>query len=208
MTLRLPLAAALVLALTLAGCGSMDGTEEAGSTQPATVTETVTETQTVPEEPEVKCSTAGVRLTLPEQELPPEVADVRERIFGAAVACDYETLEQIALEKGAGFTFSYGSGDSAAEYWRQVEEAGTERPLPMLALATILTMPYTRNESGSYAWPTAYSESPTEEAWQVLVVSGLYTQEQIDSMKAGGSYLGYRTAITADGDWQFFVAGD
>ena len=147
-------------------------------------------------------------LTLPEQELPPEVADVRERIFGAAVACDYETLEQIALEQGEGFTFSYGSGDSAAEYWRQVEEAGTERPLPMLALATILTMPYTRNESGSYAWPTAYNESPTEEAWRVLVVSGLYTQEQIDSMKAGGSYLGYRTAITADGDWQFFVAGD
>ena len=42
----------------------------------------------------------------------------------------------------------------------------------------------------------------------MLVDSGLYTQEQIDSMKAGGSYLGYRTAITADGDWQFFVAGD
>jgi hypothetical protein len=208
MTLRLPLAVVLVLALGLPGCGSTDATEDAGSTQPATVTETVTETQTAPEEPEVKCSTAGVRLTLPEQELPPEVADVRERVFGAAVACDYETLEQIALEKGAGFTFSYGSGDSAAEYWRQVEEAGTERPLPMLALATILTMPYTRNESGSYAWPTAYNESPTEADWEVLVVSGLYTQEQIDSMKAGGSYLGYRTAITGDGDWQFFVAGD
>ena len=40
MTIRLPLAGALVLALALAGCGSMDGTEEAGSTQPATVTET------------------------------------------------------------------------------------------------------------------------------------------------------------------------
>ncbi len=127
MTLRLPLAAALALALALAGCGSTDGTEEAGSTQPATVTETVTETQTVPEEPEVTCSTAGVRLTLPEQELPPEVADVRERIFGAAVACDYETLEQIALEKGAGFTFSYGSGESAAEYWRRSRRTGTER---------------------------------------------------------------------------------
>ncbi len=23
-----------------------------------------------------------------------------------------------------------------------------------------------------------------------------------------GGYLGYRTAITAEGDWQFFVAGD
>ena len=106
------------------------------STQPATVTETVIETQTVPEEPEVKCSTAGLRLTLPEQELPPEVADVRERIFGAAVACDYETLEQIALEKGEGFTFSYGSGDfGCRRTGGSVEEAGTERPLPMLALA-------------------------------------------------------------------------
>ena len=79
----------------------------------------------------------------------------------------------------------------------------------MRTLATILTMPFTRNESGSYAWPTAYSESPTDEAWQALVDAGLYTQEQIDQMKAGGTgYLGYRTAITADGDWQFFVAGD
>ena len=24
----------------------------------------------------------------------------------------------------------------------------------------------------------------------------------------GTGYLGYRTAITPDGDWQFFVAGD
>ena len=78
----------------------------------------------------------------------------------------------------------------------------------MRTLATILTMPFTRNESGSYAWPTAYDEAPTDEAWQALVDAGLYTQEQIDSMKAAGSYLGYRTAITADGDWQFFVAGD
>jgi superfamily I DNA/RNA helicase len=91
-------------------------------------------------------------------------------------------------------------------YRKMLEEEGTEKP--MRALATILTLPYTRNESGSYAWPTAYSERPTEEAWQALVDAGLYTQEQIDSMKTAGSYLGWRTAITADGDWQFFVAGD
>jgi hypothetical protein len=196
------------LALALAGCGSGNGAEDAASTQPETVTETVAETETVAAEPEAKCSTAGLRLTLPEQELPAEVADVRRRVFGAAVACDYETLEQIALEKGEGFTFSYGGGDSAAAYWRRLEEAGTEQPLPMRALAAILTMPYARNESGSYAWPTAYSEAPKDADWQALVDAGLYTQEQVDSMKAGGSYLGYRTAITADGDWQFFVAGD
>lgn len=194
-------------ALALAGCGG--NSESASAPQPVTVTETVTETATVPApEPEVSCSAAGLRLALPEQDLPAPVADVRKRIFDAAVACDYDTLEEIALEQGDGFTFSYGGGDSAAHYWRQVEEANTEQPLPMRALAAILATSYTRNETGSYAWPTAYSEAPSDEAWQALVDAGLSTQEQVDSMKAGGSYVGYRTAITADGDWQFFVAGD
>ena len=204
MSVRLLLAAVLVLAL--AGCGSDDGSDDAASTQPVTVT--VTETETVAAVPEVTCSTAGSRLTLPEQELPAEVADVRKRIFDAAVACDYDTLEEIALEQGAGFTFSYGGDTDASEYWRSVEQDLAAEPKPMRALVSILTLPFTRNESGSYAWPTAYSEAPTDEAWQALVDVGLYTQEQVDSMKAGGSYLGYRTAITADGDWQFFVSGD
>jgi hypothetical protein len=202
--MRLVLAA--VLALAFAGCGSDEG-NDAASTQPVIVTETVTQTETVSEEPEVTCSTAGLRLTLPEQELPAEVADVRKRIFDAAVACDYDTLEQIALEKGAGFTFSYGGETDASEYWHRLEEEGTEKP--MRGLATILTLPYTRNESGSYAWPTAYSENPTEEAWRDLVYSGLYSAEVVDRMRDQNTgYLGYRTAITADGDWQFFVAGD
>jgi hypothetical protein len=198
--------ALLVAASTsvLAACGSE---EEAAA--PVTVTETVTQTQTVPQppaEPQADCSTSALRLTLPGQDLPAAVADVRQRVFEAAVACDYDTLEQIALERGEGFTFSYGGGDSAAAHWRELEESGAEEP--MRVLATILTLPFTRNESGSYAWPTAYDESPTEADWQALVDAGLYTQEQIDQMKAGGMYLGYRTAITADGDWQFFVAGD
>jgi len=210
--MRLLLASALVLALVLPGCGSKDADEAAAPqpvtvTQTETVTETETEAETVPAEPEVRCSTAGLRQTLPEQSLPPEVDEVRKRVFAATVACDYETLEQIALEEGAGFTFSYGGGTSAAEHWRMLEESGAEEP--MRILATILTLPYTRNESGSYAWPTAYQESPSEADWQALVDAGISTQEEVDSMKAGGSgYLGYRTAITADGDWQFFVAGD
>ena len=201
----------LAAVLALAGCGS-DDADDAAAPAPVTVTETVTETETEPvtqppEQPTSECSTSGIRMTLPEQELPAEVAEVRQRIFDAAIACDYETLERIALEKGAGFTFSYGGGGSAAAHWRELEEGGTEEP--MRVLATILTLPYTRNESGSYAWPTAYNESPTEADWQALVDAGLYTQDQIDGMKAGGTgYLGYRTAITPDGDWQFFVAGD
>ena len=211
--MRKQLVLVLAAALIPAGCGSDDGEDAA---PPVTVTETVTTTATVtepaePAEPEAECSTSGLRLTLPEQELPAAVAEVRERIFGAAVACDYETLEQIALERGEGFTYSYGGSASAAEFWREREEAGAAEPdpKPMRALTAILSLPYTRNESGSYAWPTAYQESPSDADWQALVDAGLYTQEQIDQMRVGATgYLGYRTAITPDGDWQFFVAGD
>lgn len=208
--MRFLLVPAAVLALAFAGCGS-DEADEAGAPSPVTVTETVVETETVPveTEPEVRCSTAGLRLTLPEQDLPAAVAEVRQRVFDAAVACDYETLEEIALERGEGFTFSYGASDSAAAYWREVEEAAAEQPLPMRALATILTLPYTRNEAGSYAWPTAYDESPAEADWQALADAGLYGEDVLEQMRTNGTgYLGYRTAITPDGDWQFFVAGD
>jgi hypothetical protein len=201
------LLALTAVALVIAGCSS-GGSDETAASQPVTVTETVTETETVAE-PEVRCSSAAIRATLTDQDLPEPVADVRERIFDAAVACDYDRLEQIALEQGEGFTFSYGAETDASEQWRRAEEESAEEPKPMRALAAILTMPYTRNESGSYAWPTAYSESPSAEAWRLLVVSGLYSQEEVDLMQAQGTgYLGYRTAITADGDWQFFVAGD
>jgi hypothetical protein len=204
--------ALLLLVVGLAACGS--DSEETASPAPETVTVTQTETaepETTIEatEPEADCSTAGLRLTLPEQDLPEAVADVRQRVFDAAVACDYETLEQIALEQGEGFTFSYGAGadDSAAAYWRELEESGTEEP--MKVLATILTLPHSRNEAGSYAWPSAYSESPSDADWQALVDAGVYPQDLIDQMRdANVGYLGYRTAITPDGDWQFFVAGD
>ena len=59
----------------------------------------------------------------------------------------------------------------------------------MRALATILTLPFTRNESGSYAWPTAYNENPTEDDWRALVYAGLYDAEVIDQMKTPGHGL-------------------
>ena len=198
---------ALFAALALAGCGT--DADEAAAPEPVTVTvtETKTETETAAPEPETACSTSGQRTVLLVQDLPDAVADVRDDVFNAAMACDYDELERIALERGEGFTFSYGGGTSAAAYWRELEQSGTEQP--MRDLVAILNLPYTRNETGSYAWPTAYDESPSEADWQALVDAGLHTQEEVDLMKEQGTgYLGYRTAITADGDWQFFVAGD
>ena len=214
------LPAIALAALALAGCGSDDADEAGGTTSPTPPPAATTDSFTITERPpptptdttpagKGACSTSAVRLTLPEQDLPPAVADVRKRVFEAAIACDYDTLEQIALEQGEGFTFSYGAGTDASDYWRDVEENSAELPKPMRALAAILTLPFTRNESGSYAWPTAYSENPTEEAWRDLVYAGVYSADVVDQMKTQGTgYLGYRTAITAEGDWQFFVAGD
>lgn len=202
------LAAALVAVLALVGC-SRDGSDEAAAPQTVTVTatETVTKTETARAEPEERCSATAAVLSLPEQDLPEPVAETRRQVFEAALACDYERLESLAGEEG--FTFSFGTSGSPAAYWRRLEQERGDEPLPLRALVTILTLPPTRNEGGSYAWPAAYSESPSDEAWQALVVAGLYTEEQVELMRTQGTgYLGYRTAITPEGVWQFFVAGD
>jgi hypothetical protein len=210
MCLLLPrLLVLLVLAFGLAACGS-DGDDAAA---PETATGDG-ETVTAPETgaggaagPDF-CSATDIGLELPEQELPPPVAEVRERVFTAATECDYEELERIALEQGEGFTFTFGDqSGSPSEYWRNQEQEAIGEP--MYALVTILTLPVTRNESGSYAWPSAYNENPTDADWQALVDAFLYAQVEVDDMREQGTgYIGWRTAITPEGDWQFFVAGD
>jgi hypothetical protein len=153
------------------------------------------------------CSAAALSPKLPKQNLPAGVASVRARIAAAAVACDYAKLQRIALEKGNGFKFSFGSETSAAAYWRRLESQHRDKPLARLV--KILSIPFTRNETGAYAWPSAYTDKPTAANWNALVQKGVYTRAEVNRMRKGGNvYYGYRTAITRSGDWQFFVAGD
>jgi hypothetical protein len=205
--------AAVALVLGAAACGGSDGEDEAA---PETAAETSTapaETGTAPAPAETvpeltTCSATEHGLTLPKQELPPAVAEVRERIFAAVSECDFDGLEEIALEKGEGFTYSFGEqGASPAAYWRSLELNAADSPMYVLAL--ILTMPVTRTEGGGYAWPSAYSENATDADWQALIDAVLYTPTEIETMREGGSgYTGWRTAITAEGDWQLFVEGE
>ena len=79
----------------------------------------------------------------------------------------------------------------------------------MRALATILTLPLRATSRARTPGrpPTARTRPRTTGG--DLVYAGLYDAEEVDQMKTQGTgYLGYRTAITPDGDWQFFVAGD
>ena len=153
-----------------------------------------------------RCSAATLSAKLPKQALPAKVAATRDRIAAAAVRCDYASLARIAGATKQGFVFSYGAERSPAAYWRRVEALGRDRPLARLV--KLLRQPVTRNEIGSWAWPSAYTERPTAADWNRLVTAGIYTRAQVNGMKKAGSYLGYRTAISPRGEWLFFVAGD
>jgi hypothetical protein len=177
-------AIALAAALTGATCASAGRTTPAGA-----------------------CSAASLSAQLPKQNLPAAVASVRARVAAAAVACDYAKLQKIALEKGNGFKFSFGTEKSAAAYWRKLESQHRDKPLARLV--KILSIKFTRNETGAYAWPSAYTDKPTASDWNALVQKGVYTRAEVSRMRKGGNvYYGYRIAITRSGDWQFFVSGD
>lgn len=155
--------------------------------------------------PTAGCSAASLSTRLPAQTLPTTVASARRRIVEAAVACDFAKLERIGKEQG-GLSFSFGGEKSAAAYWRSQESKGRK---PLALLVKILGLPVTRNETGSYAWPSAYTAHPKAADWDALVRSGVLTRaEASKSQRNGNVYYGYRTAITRSGDWQFFIAGD
>ena len=200
----------LFAVLALAGCG---GGENAASEPTPSGGVTVVTTEPVAAPPSTapavpsfgaKCSASSLSADLPAQDgLPEAVATLRDRIAAAAVDCDYDALQALALEGDSGFTASYGSETSAADFWRGEEERGGK---PLARLVQILATPFGRNEANFYAWPSAYTDSPTEAQWQSL--EGIYSHDEIASFKEMGSYLGYRVGITPAGDWQFFVAGD
>jgi hypothetical protein len=158
----------------------------------------------VPARSAPKCSATGMSTKLATQKLPKAVATMRQRIVNLAVACDYTGLQRLG-NQGQQLAFSYGTGKSAAAYWKDLEQRGG---YPMQTLVRILRLPVTRNEARWYAWPSAYTEHPKVRDWNLLVSSHVLTRKQADAERARGSYLGYRLAIRPDGDWQFFIAGD
>lgn len=202
--MRRPLSSlGLLVVLLAAGCGS--GEEQASTvtvTQTETVTQTVTTASTEPGSSGGECSASGLSVDLPKDAaLPADVSVLRTQIAAAAEACDYDRLQELALEQD-GFTYSYGGETSAADFWAGAEERG--EPV-MKILVESLRQPGHLYQ-GNWVWPTAYTDAPTDADWSAL--SGLYPADQLTSWKEQGQFLGYRVGITPAADWQFFVAGD
>ncbi len=117
--------------------------------------------------------------------------------------------ERLALA-GQAFTYSFGGPGQPAEYWREAERAGQ----PVLRhLVILLGLPHgTRDVEGTvhYLWPSAFAYDSWEAVPQLDrdALRALYSEDQLRDFAAFGSYVGHRVAITAAGDWIFFVAGD
>ena len=163
---------------------------------------------------EFACSAAGMsrrpsgRTTLPRPPAP--VVTTRARLIEAAVACDFDTLGEIASEGDTAFAFSYGGGSDAAAFWRAAEQRSEEplRTLVVLLHSDPLERP--TPEGTQYVWPAAYAYDSWGDVPQVAKDSlrPLYSADEFAAFADAGAYLGYRTAVDAGGEWLFFVAGD
>lgn len=202
--LQRTLATAAVM-IAVAGCG---GDADAPSTSDdASTTAT---SPVVVDEPAEQCSASGAStqaLTLPDQQgLPPAVDDLRRELFDAALACDFDALAELAGEE---FSYTFGPPDPAgpAAYWRSTDA----QDRVMDSLARILTIAYVRDAKGddaSFVWPSAQAANPTDADWNALVEAEVITEDELPVLRSLGSYVGFRSAITPGGTWQYFIAGD
>lgn len=135
--------------------------------------------------------------------LPPAVMETRDAIQVAANDRDWDALE--ALIDRDRFEFTFGGERDPIPYWKRLERDGT--PVRRI-LATLLSYPATEYMD-LYMWPTAAPKPPGE--WteaDLEPLAQIYTEKELEQMRGGDSYYGWRVGIEADGTWIFFVAGD
>ncbi len=229
------LAVALTAAALLAGCGGADaGTDDAATTDTGRLADgaTATDPNSIPgqaesdpgasqgiaegepnpsapggapqaEEPREDCSAGDLMVAAVQPEGVSEAAAATwNALREAAMACDYAGLADLASDDG--FTSSYGAGTDAAAFWAEAEAAGDD---PMAKLVQLSGLPSAVDAQGNTVWPAAHVRPEDDDAWREL--DGIYTSDTLDEWReAGSGYLGYRLAITPEGEWIYFVAGD
>jgi hypothetical protein len=152
------------------------------------------------------CSATGMDMPAPQPGLPRAVAETRDELAAAAIACDYARLEALTSED---FITSFGGGGfENIETWEDEGQA----PLEMIVL--LLDTPYGTQEPEEmdpiYAWPAAFTYDTWEEVPQDQKdeLATIYDAEEIDLIETFGAYALWRIGITESGQWRFYVAGD
>lgn len=194
---------------------TVTATETAPATGSTTATTTATETGSpttstaapAPEPPPgVECSSGAYSPGPPRTADAPEpVVTTAQLLLDSAMACDSAALISLANEDYTAVSFG---GVTIEEALGLPDVEGRYLVLAALLSGTDPGV-FDTEEGQQYRWPAASAEStPSDAQWQQVVDAGLYTQADVDQMRAGDGYTGWRVGIATDGTWQFFIAGD
>ena len=194
---------------------TVTATETATATGSTTATTTATETGSpttsaaapAPEPPPgVECSSGAYSPGPPRTADAPEpVVTTAQLLLDSAMACDSAALISLATQDDTAVSFG---GVTVEEALALPDVEGRYLVLAALLSGTDPGV-FDTEEGQQYRWPAASAEStPSDAQWQQVVDAGLYTQADVDQMRAGDGYTGWRVGIATDGTWQFFIAGD
>ena len=163
------------------------------------------------------------------QGLPDAVADTRNRLLKAAMACDLEEIVALAHDEGTLNTekiIFWGAANDPGSLADWDGENGSLRKL-VLALTTLPVGSFEGQvydtETETYG-PMVFHEWPTpaelsegaslDDVWtadtlrQVAALNGWSVEELIADADDFGGYAGFRVGITEDGIWMYALAGD
>lgn len=87
--------------------------------------------------PAESCSAADAEMPASDSSLPLAVAATRDAIARAAISCNFDALAALTTPA---FTYSFGGGGQAAEYWREAESRGDDT---LRTLVYLLSLPVT-----------------------------------------------------------------
>lgn len=160
-----------------------------------------------PDDAEGDCSAAGMMVTAVQPEgVSDEAAATWNRMRSLAMSCDYAGLARLGNE-GEPLGFTFGGETDAAAYWSEQEANGDD---PMLKLVEVTGLPAAvgdgEGQDGWFIWPAVHADPSVDANWDE--VTGIYPPDVIEEWRAAGAYYGYRVAITPEGDWVYFTAGD
>lgn len=145
--------------------------------------------------------------------LPAPVRRMRELIIEAAVKGDIEGLRPLL---GTGITRTQlsivGNEGDPIDFLK--ENSGDAEGQELLAiLLDIFSAGYVHLDAGEptelYLWPYFYAMPLDKlDKRQKVELFRIITAGDYEDMRDFGAYIFYRTGISPEGDWKFFVAGD
>lgn len=151
--------------------------------------------------PVTTCSSDGLATLQAPTGLTQAAAERFDGIIAALISCDWALLE---AQMDVGFMISFGGEVDAIANWQETERYGN----PILrTLYDHLAFPVGDDDEGATwprGWNTGQFDDQTEAA---LLTSEYYTEEDL-AVWDEITYLGFRTGISDEGTWSYFVAGD